>query len=40
VFEKLHYYMQFVVIAYFTAFSGIVPFIYNGEIPLDRDIPK
>jgi hypothetical protein len=26
--------MQFAVIAHFTAFSGIVPFIYIGDIPL------
>jgi len=32
--------MQFAVIAHFTAFSGIAPFIYNGDIPLDHDVPK
>jgi hypothetical protein len=37
---KFHYCMQFAVIAHFTAFSGIVPFIYNGDVPLDRDVPK
>jgi len=26
--------MQLAVIVYFTAFSGIVPFIYNGDIHL------
>lgn len=32
--------MKNFITAYSTAFSGTVPFIYNGDIPLDCDGPK